>query len=177
MRSEDEVQNRIRYLLMQEVDKQITEACAQLPRNCKYNHQQALDTRKEIEGEPNEGYNRLDDPNAPTIGLCLLGSENPEQWGGTICEDPIDAQRCTSFVLVHTSESISERFHAQIKDLDWVKEHLPEVYGLLWALGSETMPVLPWWKALWLRFMQIRPDVLAGGLTRPRPIPLPRPRG
>lgn len=159
MRSETEVQDRIRFLLTVELDRRISEACARLPGNCKYNHKQPLDSRKEIAGEPNENYNRVSGVDS-RIGLCLLNSEDPTQWNGTICEDPIDAQRCAYFVLINTQESVGEKFRLQIKDLDWVAKNLPETYGLLWALGSETMPKLPWWKALWFRFIQIRSDPL-----------------
>jgi hypothetical protein len=91
----------------------------------------------------------------------MLGAEDPTQWNGTICEDPIDAQRCPYYTdPTSTREVVEGSFHLQLQDLRWVEANLPEVYGLLWALGSETMPKLPWWKALWFRFLRIRPDAL-----------------
>jgi len=160
MRSEKEVQDRIRFLLSSALSRKVLEACTRMPCNCQHNHSQALDTRKNVAGEPNANYNRVSGEDLPVIGLCLLGVKDPVQWEGTICEDPIDAQRCSSFSLVSTRETISAEFDRQIKDLGWVEKHLPEVYGLLWALGSEVMPKLPWWKVLWFRFVQIRPDRL-----------------
>jgi hypothetical protein len=124
-----------------------------------------LDTRKEVSGEFNENYNRLSGSNLPVIGFCLLDAEDPTQWKGNICEDPIDAQRCLHFDLVATKDSVSREFQIQIKDLKWVEKNLPEVYGLLWSLGSETMPSLPWWKALWFWFVRIRPDPLSKHLV------------
>jgi hypothetical protein len=160
MRAEGEVQDRIRYLLTIELDRRVAEACARLPHKCQHNHRQPLDVRKEIEGERNDQYNRVSGVHLPVIGLCMLGAEDPTQWAGTVCEDPIDAMRCPYFTPTATRESIQSEFSRQLSDLEWVSEHLPEVFGLLWALGSETLPKLPWWKALWFRFLQIRPDAL-----------------
>jgi hypothetical protein len=174
MRSEIVVQDRIRFLLAKELDSRVAKACARLPRNCKHNHRQPLDIRKKIEGEdgaePNANYNLTFNPESSDIGFCMINSSDPTEWAGDICEDQIDAQRCERFDLISTRESINDGFTLQIKDLDWVAENLPEVYGLLWALGSETLPSLPWWKALWFRFLRIRPDPL---ITPPPTLPAP----
>jgi hypothetical protein len=169
MRSEDEVQDRIRYLLTQEVSKRVQEACARLPHKCKNNARHPLDVRKRVAGEPNEQYNVISGKHLPVIGLCMLGSEDPTSWPGNICEDPIDAQRCPFFDPIDTKETVQAEFHQQIRDLAWVQANLPEVAGLLWALGSEALPKLPWWKALWFRLVQIRPD----SLVRARTLELP----
>lgn len=161
MRSETEVQDRIRYLLTQEINHRVAAASARLPHLCKHNRRHPLDVRKEIAGAPNEQYNRVSGKNLPVIGLCMLGAEDATSWSGTICEDPIDAKRCPYFNSISSKASVQEEFYRQIKDLDWVGRNMPEVYGLLWALGSTTMPKLPWWKSLLFRFLQIRPDRLS----------------
>jgi hypothetical protein len=160
MRTETDVQDRIRYLLTQEINRRLTEATARLPHLCKHNYRHPLDVRKEIAGEPNHQYNRVNGRSLPTIGLCMLGSENPETWPGNICEDAIDAKRCPVFSAAASKESIQKEFYNQLRDLEWVSRDLPEVYGLLWALGSSTLPQLPWWKRLLFRFLQVRPDPL-----------------
>ena len=161
MKKESEIQDRIRFLLTREVDRRVTDARTKLPHKCKNNHRQPLDVRKKIAGEPNENYNRVEiGRHLPVIGLCMLGASDPTQWNGTICEDPIDAQRCQDFDPIDTREGIIKLFDDQIKDLVWVGENLPEVYKLLWALDSVTMPRLPWWKALWFKFIGIRPDAI-----------------
>lgn len=161
-RSETEVQDRIRHLLTVELDRRVDAARARLPHKCNHNHRQPLDVRKEIEGAPNPDYNQVERPGRlPTIGLCMLGAADPTQWNGTICEDPIDAQRCPYYTdPMSNREAVESSFQVQLQDLRWVEKNLPEVYGLLWALGSETMPKLPWWKALWFRLLRIRPDAL-----------------
>ena len=173
MRSSEEVQGRSRHLLARELDRRVVLAQGRLPHNCRHNYRHSLDVRKEVEGEINEDYNRLDRVALPVIGLCMLDADNPQEWKGNICEDPIDAMRCPYFDMLQTKEAVLEEFNGQIKDLVWVEENMPEVHGLLWALGSESLPKLPWWKALWYRFLKIRPDALGvppRGLRRLKPL-------
>jgi hypothetical protein len=120
-----------------------------------------------VAGEKNAQYNVISGKHLPVIGLCMLGSEDPTLWPGNICEDPIDAKRCPYFTPIDTKESVQAEFYAQIRDLTWVEANMPEVAGLLWALGSDAIPALPWWKALWFRFVQIRPD----SLSKSAPLP------
>lgn len=161
MRSEIDVQDRIRYLLTQEINRRIKDARARLPHKCKLNARHPLDVRKTVDGERNPHYNQVAaGKHLPVIGLCMLGAEDPTKWQGNICEDPIDAQQCPYFDPIDTKETVQTDFHLQIRDLEWVQANLPEVAGLLWALGSEALPKLPWWKELWFRWVQIRPDSL-----------------
>jgi len=164
MKIEAEIQDRIRFLLTEEFGQRVEEATKRLPHKCNHNYRHPLDPRKQIEGVPNAYYNRVSRaeelPVIQSIGLCMLDAEKPEDWAGTICEDPIDAQRCPYFDSVDTKEVVWDKFQVQIKDLQWVQANMPEVYGLLWALGSKKIPDLPWWKRLWYRFLTIRPDPL-----------------
>lgn len=161
MRSTAEIQDRIRFLLSEELEHRIDAARARLPHNCVHNARHPLDVRKHIEGEPNAHYNRLEDRHQlPVLGLCMLGSEDPSTWPGNICEDPIDAKRCPYFTMNRSPEEIKDELTAQIKDLSWVSQNMPEVSGLLWSLGSEDLPKLPWWRAFWFWILQIRPDGL-----------------
>jgi hypothetical protein len=167
MRSESEVQDRIRYLLTLELDRRVTSATERLPHLCQHNRRQPLDVRKEIEGQPNPQYNRVSSKHLPLIGLCMLGAEDPLSWPGTICEDPIDAKRCPYFTPTQTKETVEAEFKSQIRDLGWVGANLPEVYGLLWALGAMTVPKLPWWKWALFKMLQIRPDRLQAAPALP----------
>lgn len=171
MRAEQAIQDRIRSLLTQELERRVSAANARIPRHCEHNYQHPLDTRKQINGEPNENYNRIAQgthlPVLQTIGLCKLGSNNPEEWGGTICEEAIDAQRCPLFKPKDSREVIQKRLEAHLRDAQWVKENLPEVNGLLWAINTENLPEpepepvsLPWWKRFLLRWMGLSPKAL-----------------
>ena len=160
MRTEVEVQDRIRYLLTQEFNRRVETASERLPHLCRHNYRHALDVRKDIAGEANEHYNRVSARKLPVIGLCMYGAEDPQTWPGNVCEEPIDAKRCPVFAVRASKEALQEEFNQQLRDLDWVSKDMPEVYGLLWALGSATMPRLPWWKRLLFRVLQIHPERL-----------------
>lgn len=160
MRTDQEIQGRIRFLLSQELDRRVSDARERLPHKCVHNHRQPLDVRKELLGDPNEDYNKLDKTHLPVIGLCMKGSDNVKTWPGTICEDPIDAKRCPFYTPKETKSDIEETLSSNIKDLSWVSANMPEVASLLWVLGSESMPKLPLWKRLWFRLIRIRPEPL-----------------
>lgn len=161
-----EIQVRIREILTRELERRVEASVERLPVRCRHNHRQPLDTRKTVQGERNPNHNRitrdvLEDPGKSdvppqvfhlpvqqTIGLCMYGAEDPTQWKGTVCEDPIDAQRCAeghrppaTFEPLVTREILSDEFHRQIQDSAWVVENLPEVSGLLWVLGTEQASV------------------------------------
>lgn len=160
MKTNAEVQDRVRSLLIQELDRRVAEAHLRLPHRCIHNHQQELDPRKNDLGETNPSYNRIDRRYLPVVskmGLCMLGAENPEDWPGNICEDPIDAQRCPYFTPTESKEQIYETFQNDLRDPEWVSAHLPEVYGLLWVLGEELANYhVPWWKRILYAFLRIR---------------------
>jgi len=164
MRSSVEIEERIRALLVEELNARVRLAGTRKPHLCTYNHRQKLDVRKNVDGEINETYNRITNgPSLPiiqTMGLCMYGAESPESWNGTICEDDIDAQRCPYFTAKFDKKEIWREFQEQVQNPDWLRDHMPEVYGLLWALNTSHAPTLPWWKRLWYRFLQIQVEPL-----------------
>lgn len=152
MRSEASIRERVRGLLTEELDRRLEDRVQRLPHCCVHNHRQPLDNRKQVEGEPNEAYNRITDnrslPVVQTIGLCMLGAESPEDWPGDICEDPIDAKRCPDFKLRQDKTEILEEFREELATPGWLLENMPEAASLCWVLDEmETQtPKLPWWK-------------------------------
>lgn len=179
MKSPTDIRARVRGLLVRELDLRIEEVTKRLPHLCQHNHRQPLDTRKTVDGEPNEDYNRTTKRGLPvvqTLGLCMLGSENPEEWGGTICEDPIDAQRCSDFKTVRSKHSIRDEMLDQLVTPGWAEDHMPEVAHLMWVLEGTDLLVgfLPWWKRLLFWFLRIRVEpvlVLGDDVTKLLPIP------
>jgi hypothetical protein len=152
----DLILDRVRELLVEELDHRVQEASTRRPHYCIYNHRHPLDARKEVYGELND-YNRITDdrgqPVAQTIGLCMLGAEDPEEWKGAICEDDLDAQRCPYFTPIKGKDEIWEEFQRDVVDEGWVAENLSAVRELLWVLGGCKCPQLPWWKRLWYRWV------------------------
>jgi hypothetical protein len=170
MKATSEIESRIRYLLVQELNARVQLAERRLPHLCTHNHRQPLDVRKTVEGEHNEDYNRITRgsslPVAQTIGLCMLGAESPSDWPGNICEDPIDAQRCPYFNPRFNKQALWTSFAGQIRDPEWLQVNMAEVYGLLWSLNAAELPKMPAWKRFWYRLLRIRVEPL-----RPREDP------
>lgn len=160
MKTESEVRGRIQDLLQMEVERRLAEAVERLPHRCAHNYRHPLDARKRAQGDPNPRYNRITGdqglPVIQTIGLCMLGSEDPSQWAGSICDEPLDAKRCPYFVPARTRESIAQELDEQMKNPNWVKENFPEIHALLWVLEEVTLPKLRWWRRLLLRFHRPR---------------------
>jgi len=175
VKSQSEIQDRVRAILVAELDRRVGEAHQRLPHRCVHNHLQELDPRPRVEDEPNPSYNRLDRrylPVVPAMGLCMLGADGPETWQGTICEDPIDAQRCPVFTPIESKDDILTNLKRDLDDFGWIQANLPELYGLLWTLDSGLFHfVLPWWKRLWFWALRIRIEPLASDFDIRRALP------
>lgn len=165
MKTLSEIESRIRGLLAEEFDRRVEEAHLRLPSRCVHNHRQELDPRKRVEDEPNPSYNRVDRYHLPVVnktGLCMLGADSPEDWQGTICEDPIDAQRCPSFTAIETKSEIYTNFMRDLTLEGWIAKYMPETAALLWVLEAERLYLrVPWWKRLWFRLLRVRLEPLA----------------
>lgn len=158
MKTQNEIEGRLRALLVGELDRRIAEAMKRRPYLCRFNYRHPLDDRKFVEGEPNENYNRITvapwEPSPRTIGLCMYGQEDPENWEGNICEDDIDAQRCPLFRPIKTKAEILAEFEEQLRTPGWIDENMPGVSELAWALGvTQEAQSLPWWKRFWYRWI------------------------
>ena len=159
MKTASEIENRVRQLLAEELDRRLQGAQARLPTNCVLNHRHPLDVRKRVEGEPNPKYNQIFDTDQ-TLGLCMWGSQDAKEWEGTICEDPVDAQRCPMFKSKMDKDRIWNQLRVDLSGEGWAKEKMPEVAALLWALDRTIPPQLPWWKRLWFWLVRFEPEPL-----------------
>lgn len=163
MKTEVEVRSRLQALVAEELNRRLADIALRLPVLCVHNHRQPLDQRKQVGGESNPSYNRVVShtslPVLQTIGLCMLGSEDPESWPGTICEEPLDARRCPDFTPARTKADVLAEFQGQLADPEWVRANLPEVASLLWVLDQLTLGGLSWWVRLlvWLRVVRREP--------------------
>jgi hypothetical protein len=158
VRVPSEIHDRIRGILVTELDRRVFEAARRLPIYCVHNRRQPLDTRKTIDGVPNPHYNSTD--TSRTIGFCMIDASCPEEWRGTICEDGVDAQRCPTFTPRVSREQLWDEFTTQLQNPTWLEENMPAVTALLWALEESSPPKLPWWKRLWFKFLRIQVEPL-----------------
>ena len=152
MKDRSSIEDRLRGLLCQELDRRLQVASKRLPHHCKNNYSHPLDHRKSVGGEPNPEYNKIAIPgsNLPvvqTIGLCQLGADSPDDWNGVVCEDPIDAQKCPHFDPTQTQVGVYLKYVEDLKTLKLTGE----IEALLWVL-DEMSPTLPWWKRIWAQY-------------------------
>jgi hypothetical protein len=163
MKGESEVRARLNEVVFAEVARRIELTNEKLPHKCTHNYRHPLDARKRVNGEANEYYNRITTLGLPvlqSVGMCMLGADQPENWNGTICDEPIDAKRCPYFTPSKTKEDITKEVQEQLLDGEWVRENLPEAYGLLWVLEDITVPRISWWRKILLRFITpVRPTL------------------
>ncbi len=159
MKSFGEIEERIRRAVALELERRLERDV--LPAHCRHNHRQPLDHRRTLYGESNTGYNRISLgvvdgvalPVVQTIGLCMVGSGDPETWAGNICEDPLDAQRCPQFEHRQSVADVYRAFVSNLEDPAWVKVNLPEVGALLWVIEGGVASVAaraPWWARVWM---------------------------
>jgi hypothetical protein len=165
MKTKSEVESRIKELVCAELDRRVAEASERLPTRCVHNYRHPLDNRKQIEGEPNPGYNRITYnsglPVVNTIGFCLIDCKSPEDWGGTICEEPIDAKKCGVFKAKKGKTDILPELASDLKDSVWVRINLPELFSLLWVLEVVQEVRVPLWKRVlfWFRLVRLEPVI------------------
>lgn len=171
MKSNSEIWARARECVAAELENRLLEASLRLPHRCVHNHRQALDSRKTVEGEPNARYNRINITGDQTIGLCMLGAETPEDWNGTICEEPLDAQRCPYFTPLEDKEAVIRKFAEDVKDPEWVHTHMPELAALMWVLDESAPPRLMWIQRLFLYFRRVRIEPVRPSLDLDRLLP------
>ena len=156
MRTEEEILARVRYLVHSEFNRRLDLLETRLPHRCVHNYQHPIDTRKLVEGERNQNYNRIGLPVLQQgIGLCRLGSDNPEEWGGTICDEPIDAKKCNIFTPLVSKQDLLKEFYTGLLDETWVSKNLPDVHVLFWVVGPRPLYV-SWWKRVLVYFKVIK---------------------
>jgi len=165
MKSEVEIVEKVRFLVRAELDARMASFEVKLPHKCHHNHRQPLDHRRYVEGERNPTYNRVTTKEGyaveQTIGLCMLNTTS-EEWKGTVCEDPIDAQGCPYYDPIESRRDVYTSFLVNVGDPFWRQEHMPELHALLWVLGVNVVHMsYPTW---WDRFL---------ALFRPPPLLLP----
>ena len=77
----------------------------------------------------------------PLFYVCLLDSENPREWEGTIC-DPSVPNTCPFFKTHHTKEEVEERFNREFdslleeSDMGKIASKYPDVAALLWVIAG-----------------------------------------
>lgn len=196
MKDQTQIEERLRRLVREALNFHMASFYVKLPVKCRHNHRQPLDHRKTVYGDKNPTYNRIavgrDDegkglPVMQTLGLCMYGAENPDDWRGDICEDPVDAQRCSVYNPIVSKKVLYDAFVKGVQSEEWLQKNYPEILGLVWVLGQgvvvgeeppEEEPPPPSMKTLglWRRICEIfDPTPVSLLAPEPEPLQLPAP--
>lgn len=155
MKPERQIRARMKKCVDEEIERRFAEATRRLPRRCKHHIEHALDTRAEVNSEPNPLFNRVGSAvHLPVLGLCGYGMGS-EEWGGTICEDPIDAQRCPLFEARQSKEDLIRDLDNELSHKLWVEENMPELAALRWVLEANPNHPMTWWQRFRLLFRKV----------------------
>lgn len=91
---------------------------------------------------------------SPTY-LCSLGSENPAEWSGTICDRDSFSDGCPYFVPRVSAEAATAEFRELLLDDGYVYEHYRDVAALQWVV-EDRRPRPPWYVRLLRRLGLMR---------------------
>lgn len=193
MKDQTQIEERLRRLVLEALSAHMAHFDVKLPTKCRHNHRQPLDHRKTVYGDSNPSYNRITSgkglPVAQTIGLCMYGAENPDDWKGNICEEPVDAQLCNIYNPVVSKKVLYDTFVKGVQSEEWLGKHYPGILSLVWVLGQglhveeqppeeepieEEEPAPPTETlGLWRRICEIFNPTPLGLLVPPEPLPEP----
>lgn len=82
------------------------------------------------------------------VGLCLLGSSNPEEWKGTICDEDVQAQSCPFFKNKFSKDVMLRSFYEELEDETVVSAEYKDIAALQWVIGER---VCDWDLTRWQR--------------------------
>jgi hypothetical protein len=126
MKDADEIQNKLEQLKSEHLQLRIKRRTDPHPRNCRHNY------KHEEDGE--------------SIRLCMLGADNPHEWGGRICDNQETAESCPFFEPRQSEDEIRKEFQSDLQDPEAVNEDMRDVSALRWVLNEdEYHHDVSWW--------------------------------
>lgn len=124
MKTESEVKQRYRTLYQKHLDKYLHANLRPAHLNCVHN----------VRHEDKHGV----------IHLCFLGSDDPENWPGNVCDTDEIAQACPFFTPKKSKEDL-------VRDFD--PTQYPDLVALQWVMDTvqDLEPVSPrtWYQRFW----------------------------
>lgn len=137
MRKEAEIRKKMRQVKHRYLVREYKDKLARKSTNCIYYYEHG-------ETDPETGR-------AVTVGLCLYGAQNPEEWPGDLCGG---AKGCPYFETEETKEEIKQRFEESLENEVTVAQHYKDIAALQWVLGEKVYSWdLVWYQRLYLWFI------------------------
>lgn len=125
MKSEGAIKHKIKQVRFRLTEKALRNARSKRPCNCKHSG-----LVRGVAGDE-------------MFYVCLLDSDRPKDWDGTIC-DPSIPPKCPYFEPEKTRERIEEEIWQVLNsgDIGKIASHYPDLAALLWVLeGIDSEPI------------------------------------
>jgi hypothetical protein len=151
MRSQEDVEHRLRKLTDRYRAKLVASFQRKAHRNCLYNQlhtptpRSKADSSKAWESSlaPRHQVTLIViQPDRP-IGICMHGSERADTWNGDTCDDDETAEACPKFRAIQTREGAEAEFSERLKDDEHVLAEYPDIAALQWALDARVWSLPP----------------------------------
>ena len=119
MKSKSSVKYKLKQVKYRIIKKAIRNNLSKKPCNCK-----------------NSGLVRYN-ANEPLFYVCLLDSDKPQEWDGTIC-DPSIPNTCPFFATQKTKEEIEKEVDDLLSsgDMGKIESVYPDLAELVWVLAG-----------------------------------------
>lgn len=79
-----------------------------------------------------------------SVRLCILGSEDPEEWLGNLCETKECARSCPFYKSRHTPQELEAQLEEQLQEEEVLYTEHRDIAMLLWVLGEERAERRTW---------------------------------
>ncbi len=161
MKTQDEVEKRLRKLLTRYRDRYVHEKTDRVYHNCVHNYEHkskplpySVSDRPDTGMTPARKVLPVLSPE-PTIHICMYGSKSGE-WNGDVC-DALDvrAPDCPWFKRRTGEQEAGEQFDGLMSNVRYVFDNYRDVAALQWVLDirdpaeiQEPEPELPLWKRI-----------------------------
>ena len=155
MKSEKETEQKLRAVKASYLVKKYKERLSKKPCNCVHNYRYST-----VDADTDHNYRHLvdwpemeqqDDEESREVGLCMLNADNPEEWGGVICDDEETAQNCPFFQARFSKEDIESEFESELEDDKVVAHNYKDIAALQWMLGEKVYS----WDLKWHQKMKV----------------------
>ena len=156
MKSEKELKQKLRDVKTSYLVKKYKERLSKKPCNCVHNYRYST-----VEADPDHNYKHLvewpeeepgqNDVNPKEVGLCMLNADNPEEWGGVICDDIETAQDCPFFQAKFNREDIESEFEDELEDDKIVAHNYKDIAALQWMIGEKVYS----WDLRWYQSIRV----------------------
>lgn len=139
MKSKIEVLIRLHKIIKRHKAAHVRQLTEKTPHNCVYNYlhteiSQSRVRESEYPISPRRSNSLVVIQDPRPIRVCTYGSDMPDSWNGTICDDISVSAPCQFFSSIKSAEEAGSEFDIMMKDDAETLDRYPDVAVLQWVL-------------------------------------------